>query len=531
METKINRILKSWRVILLTAAIFISLALVINLIPLNKERAGEPLGIGIGNGLDYGLDFVGGMELQLRLENPVNGTVTKDVLEIEKNILEKRLNSMGLRDIPVRPWGDRYIVIQVASASPEEIAAIENILRQQARFESRMDGEIAVMGSEVSIDLGPQGSGVVGGGPYEWYVSIRLTRAGGERFCTVGGDKRNQPIDMFLDRPENTLLVMNNATYSMLNDISETEDDLSSDNYIKIIENRSNIPIIVLGNGTFDAAELANYSGYTKVIIAGSESQISEAVRNRLEEMNYSTERKPQNDVELTEWIRGIIGLKSSPRLRCDPCTQCKYSAQISGSAETFAAAKAERDENRIFLSSGNLPAKAVVESKSQFPASLGEKFLEYSFLIGVLSICVVAVIIFIRYRQLFIVLPVIVTGMSEMIIILGVAALVNWQLDLPAVAGIIAAVGTGVDNQIVITDETIKRREEQKKVVSVFERIRRAFFIIFTSAATLIAVMIPVFSIQALKGFAFMTIIGVLIGIFITRPAYAKIIEELLRD
>jgi preprotein translocase subunit SecD len=519
--------MKNWRVRLVFVVLILSILLVCNIIPINKFRGGEAVGIGFGNGLDYGLDFGGGTEIQLRLEDPVNGTMTADVLEVEKNILERRLNSMGLRDIPVRPWGDRYIVIQVASASPEDIAAIENILQQQARFESRINGEVAVTGSEVSIDLGPSGSGVLPSGPpYEWYVSIKLTRSGGERFCAVGGDKRNQPIDMFLDRPENTIIVMNNATYSMLSDVVETEDDPTSDNYVRIIENRSDIPILVVENSTLDAAKLANYSGYTHVIIAASEEQVSEVVRNQLEELGYTTERNPQNGVDLVEWATDIIGLKSSPRLRCDPCSTCKYSAQISGAADTFAAAKAERDENRILLSSGNLPAEAVVESKSQFPASVGEKFLEYSFIIGLISLVTVALVIYLRYREVNIVLPTMFTGLSEIIITLGVAALLNWEMDLPGVAGIIAAVGTGVNDQIIINDEALKKRKEEDKDTNIFAQIRRAFFIIFTAAATIVAVMVPLFSIQALKGFAFMTIIGVFIGVFLTRPVYAKFVE-----
>ena len=59
--------------------------------------------------------------------------------------------------------------------------------------------------------------------------------------------------------------------------------------------------------------------------------------------------------------------------------------------------------------------------------------------------------------------------------------------------------------------------------------------FIIYASAATLIAAMLPIayigFSrgttgIGVLIGFAFTTIIGVLIGILITRPVYAKFME-----
>ncbi len=532
MESKIRNLLRSWRIILLAVLIFISLVCVFNVVPLNKERANEPLGIGFGNGLDYGLDFAGGTQIQLRLEEPVNNTLSSDLLEIEKNILEKRLNSMGLRDIPVRPWGERYILIQVASASPAEIEAIENILKQQARFEARIDGELAIHGSDVSIDLGPQGSGISGGGPYNWYVSIRLTRSGGEKFCEVGGDKRGKPIDMFVDRPENTFIVMNKATYNILDELTENEDDMESDSYIRIVENRSLIPVLVIENNTVDPEILADYNIYHKIIIAADEVQVSEAVRNQLEEYNFSTERKPRDDRDYGEWIFDILGLKSSPNLRCDPCTQCKYNAQISGSALTLEEAIEASEENKILLSSGNLPVKAVVESKSEFPASIGEKFLGYSFIIGIIAIFTVALAIYLRYRALFIVVPTLITGFSEILIVLGIAAIINWELDLPAIAGIIAAVGTGVDDQIVITDELIKRgKGEKKKVVSVLNQIRRAFFIIFTAAATTIAVMLPVFSIQALKGFAFMTIAGVLIGVFVTRPAYAKILEEMLKD
>ncbi len=531
MKSKIIRILRSWRVIVLISIVSISLALISNIIPVNKERAGEALGIGFGNGLDYGLDFAGGTQIQLKLEDPANGTINKEIVEMEKNILEKRLNAMGLRDIPVRPWGERYILIQVASASPREIESIENILKQQARFEARIGGEIAIEGSDISIDLSPQGSGVIRAEPAEWYVATKLTKAGGDSFCEVGGDKRGSPIDMFLDRPENTIIVMTGGTHAVLDELGETEGDTTSDSYIRIIENRSLIPILVIENDTIDTEKLAEFKGYGKAIIAADEDQILEGIRNELEEHNFTTERNPRGDRDYGEWITEVIGLRSSPNLRCDPCTQCKYNAQITGSALTFEDAKKEMDETKILLGSGNLPAKAVVESKSEFPASLGEKFLKYSFIIGIISLITVALAMFLRYRTPFIVLPIITTGLSEILIILGVAALINWELDLPAVAGIIATIGTGVDAQIVITDETIRREKDKKKIVSLTEMVRRAFFIIFTSAATTIVVMIPVFSIQALRGFAFISIIGVLIGVFIARPVYAKIIEEILKD
>ena len=113
--------------------------------------------------------------------------------------------------------------------------------------------------------------------------------------------------------------------------------------------------------------------------------------------------------------------------------------------------------------------------------------------------------------------------------IILGFAVLAKWQLDLAAIAGILIAVGTGVDDQIVIIDETIKGSERVKS--SWKNRLKRAFFIIMTAYFTTVVAMIPLLGSGAglLKGFALTTIIGVTVGVFITRPAFAKIFEVLV--
>ena len=69
-----------------------------------------------------------------------------------------------------------------------------------------------------------------------------------------------------------------------------------------------------------------------------------------------------------------------------------------------------------------------------------------------------VTIVIYIRYRNPIIVIPVIITLLSEMVILLVVAALIGWNLDLVAIAGILVAIGTGVDDQIVIADETLRK-------------------------------------------------------------------------
>ena len=61
--------------------------------------------------------------------------------------------------------------------------------------------------------------------------------------------------------------------------------------------------------------------------------------------------------------------------------------------------------------------------------------------------------------------------------------------------------------------------------------RLAKAFAIILAAAATVLIAMSPLLfmGFGALKGFAIITIVGVLIGVGIARPAYAEIIQDML--
>ena len=191
---------------------------------------------------------------------------------------------------------------------------------------------------------------------------------------------------------------------------------------------------------------------------------------------------------------------------------------------------KEEADEAMAIysaLKSGALPVKLDIEYTYAVSSEFGKEFLRGTVIALLLAFIAVGIIVAVRYKQPKIAIPILITCLSEVIIILGFASLIDWKLDLPSIAGIIAAVGTGVDNQIVITDETLKRGAGKIRA-----SIKRAFFIIFASASTSIAAMLPLFvlGVGMLKGFAITTIAGVLVGIFITRPAFARIIEEMFK-
>lgn len=232
--------------------------------------------------------------------------------------------------------------------------------------------------------------------------------------------------------------------------------------------------------------------------------------------------------------------LVSSPEIGADlangvPSTD----VQVSGTEQSKTAAEAQAKSIQVVLQSGALPVKVSIVGVDAVSAELGSQFKNGALIAGILALLAISIIIFVRYRTPVLVIPIIITSVSELILILGVASVIHWTIDLPAIAGILAAIGTGVDDQIIITDEVLKKGVQTKRTLTALKfKINNAFFIIFASAATLIAAMLPlayvgitrgVTGIGVLSGFAFTTIIGVLIGIFLTRPVYAKFIELLL--
>jgi preprotein translocase subunit SecD len=176
-------------------------------------------------------------------------------------------------------------------------------------------------------------------------------------------------------------------------------------------------------------------------------------------------------------------------------------------------------------LITGSLPYKLQIEKLDTISPVLGKDFTRAIFLAGVSAIVLVSVLVFFRYRRFKASLALLFTAFSELFIILGVASLIGWNLDLPSIAGILATIGTGVDQQIVILDEATKNKTE-----SISRRLKKALFIIFTAYFTSLVSLLPLYWAGAglFRGFAFTTIIGITAGVLITRPAFAEIIRRI---
>jgi preprotein translocase subunit SecD len=83
------------------------------------------------------------------------------------------------------------------------------------------------------------------------------------------------------------------------------------------------------------------------------------------------------------------------------------------------------------------------------------------------------------------------------------------------------------------MADEILQRKQDVETGRVFQSRFRKAFWIIGMAAATTIVAMSPlaVLSLGDLQGFAIITIVGVLIGVAVTRPAYGDVLRKLMLD
>jgi len=499
-----------------------------------------------------------GSPMTLRL----NG-IGKNNVALVANILKKRLNKLGLKSVQVLPEVDgKHITLKVSSTDPEELEEIRNILKQQATFEQLVEGDLCARGDEIQLDLAAVGGAVIVQNG-RWEVRVRTTGEAPKRCGLAMEGKSGRMTDLFIDRPQDTIILAHEDLCDELksDEFKNNAEDIGYTMF-DFIEKRALMPVLCysgdtlasslmeeLGivfenqtNGTQDPVYdyLERLRGNkTRVIIAAREDEVPEELLYKVEELNYEVsyypryENQPLHEREESDisWIDNVTGLKSTLSIQ-EGLTYGSpiFNSVFTGGAETKAEAEEIVKKYEIWLTSGNLPVKVdIVLEKPNLP-ELGQRFLSMSMIVAVVALLIVSLVIFFRYREPRISGSIIFISISEITLILGFAALVGWELDLAAIAGIIAAVGTGVDAQVVITDETLRgerKKKEEKGIWDVHSAISRAFFIIFTSAATTIAAMLPLMSIVDLKGFAFTIIVGVLIGVFITRPAYARIVEQ----
>ncbi len=499
------------------------------------------LGLDIHYGLHFGISFVGGVQIPVQLDHAVNSTTMSDLI----SILEQRASTFGLSEVTIEGVGSSEVYVTIPKATNSSINKTISIIESQGRFDGIVDGKLAVNGGDIIRDSIGQVPPAVAGPNVTWEVTFSTTEPAAQKFAHIVYGDADYPLYMYLDRPLNSNILIN---YSILGNSSLGISKSESLNYMKEALSYGNqtIPVISVtnSNSSITSAELFFNSSKNRYKTIFASYNINPKLISYLRKLNYTVELESNANMtpiyaqinsttdSLETWP--LVGLVSAPPLDPSLTTgNVTENYDIQGASPStlpltakVAYAKNETKTIASILTGGALPIGIIVGTPSTTPQALGANALEISFIALGLAILSLSIFIAIRYRSAFLVGPILLTTFMELFIIISIIGLIG-TIDVAAFAGIIAVVGTGVDAQIVITDEMVSNEGHTSTAKTL---LGHAFYIVWMDAGLLIIAMLPLFfstSLVTIIGFSEAAIIGVIMGIAVTRPAYGAIISR----
>ncbi len=492
-------------------------------------------------GIHFGIEFAGGTQIPITLAHPVNASDMSNLI----SSLQQRVSTFGLKQVSVEGIGNGEVYVVIPSITGSEINQTIDIIQSQGRFDGYVNGQVAINGTGILKGSIGQPAPTVVNNTVEWIVTFFITQSAATRFASVVFGQGNKPLYMFLDRPSNTVVLFNRSiplnTTSLISQSSALagiESALSAGN--------ETIPVVEVSNNNISVQSAEHFlqinkGKYTNIIASAG---INRTLLSYLNANNYTVKLESRANMTPTFTTVGfnqsildtwpVVGLLSAPILNPSITNgNVSDSYQISGIApatltKTQKLAYAQQQTKTIasVLSGGALPVAVFVGTPTTIPPTLGSHFLYISVIAGGIAIIFVSAFIMIRYRKIFLVAPILLTTAMELFIIVSIIGLIG-TIDLAAVAGMIAVVGTGVDAQIIITDEVLAHGSSETSARTL---LGHAFYIVWADAALLVVAMMPLFfstSLVSVIGFSESTIIGALLGVLITRPAYGAILSR----
>ena len=429
--------------------------------------------------LKFGLDLEGGVLALVKLND-------SEAAEQALSILQTRINVYGLRESVFRPLkyqGDSFIEISMSGGSMEEL---KELLEHQGKFEAKIPLVLQQKGNKTSLELGKK---------YE--MEIKDGRIFVDSEEVVNGEFSLEGIRFLVG--------------SVSDRVNLTSTVYSGSDIVNVFFDPQRSRIENLGDGY-------SWSFSVQISREGAE-KFASVTKNIPRQLNYL--ESPIN-LYLDDELIDSLNIASS--LKGVEATEIS----ITGGSGTLQEARNEQLKLQSILRAGKLPTEIEVVSLNTLSPTLGSGFIKSAMTAAFYAILSITAVVFIRYRKPLAGIAMIAVSLSEVAIILGAGVLIGWTIDLSSIAGIIASVGTGVDSQIIMMDQATRKEE---RLETLKEKLKRAFFIIFGSGGVVIAAMFPlmIFGFGLLRGFAITTMIGVLAGILITRPAFGVMVEKLL--
>ncbi|OKH39128.1 protein-export membrane protein SecD [[Phormidium ambiguum] IAM M-71] len=406
-----------------------------------------------------GLDLQGGSQLTLQVkQTDQKREITDQDLEAIQNVVEKRINALGVSEAVVQTVGNNQLLVQLPGVKDPQEA--ERVLGGTAQLEFRQEANKP----EVQAQL-----------------QVRQT--------------------------ELALLQQKKAELAKGNDEAAI-----AANAAQIKQKTAELQALQL--------QIFESVGLTGKNLKTAEPQTDQSNQWNVA-LEFDTEGA-EKFAQLTKNIAGTgrsIGIFLDNELISSPIVDVQYAntgivggrAIINGNFDTKTAY-----ELAVQLRGGALPFPVEVVENRTVGATLGRDSIQRSIYAGVVGLILVLIFMVVYYR-----LPGAIADIALLIyalLTLAAFALIGVTLTLPGIAGFILSIGMAVDANVLIFERT---REELRAGKSLYRSVESGFYRAFSSildsnvTTGIACIALIIWGTGLVKGFAVTLLIGVLVSMF----------------
>ncbi len=437
------------------------------------------------SGINLGLDLKGGFELLYRLDVPSDVLPSADLTNETIEVIQKRIDSVGLKEIKVQSSGSNHIIVSLPGGSEAEKEEIKGIVERMGVL------WFALVAQQT------------GGDPYLFPEKEIEEVRKKEKEIAVLNKKRLRESKPALV-PEKMVV-----PYIRQMEGGETETGEPVESWKALFD-------IIAGTGIREKR--------IEVII-----ETTDRVSGGLLTRTYPTQddwgrpavgftfgsegadlfRKLTREENRGRFLAIILDgtMQSAPRIE----------DTIGGSG--IIKGKFSPDEVRqqvIILKSGSLPTKPVLDREFSLGPMLGERAIQRGIIAIITALCIVLVIMGVYYLAAGMVAN--LALIINIILILGSLAASEATFTLPGLAGLVLTVGMAVDANILIFERIREEKAKGKSLRQATETgFARAFWTIFdANVTTLLTALILLWAgTGPIQGFAITLSIGILCSMF----------------
>ncbi len=455
--------------------------------------------------VSLGLDLQGGVYIVLETEKGKRDQV------LEK--IRSRVDEFGVREPIILPQGKTRIIVQLPGAEdPEkaikiitERAFMQWMLVDEVNLQKRQysaDKLLAIYNAAVEkLEKKYEGKKDEKGNPIRW------------TFEELDEELRDQiPLDRVLRIHKQEKTAAREKVEEPLLLISSPEEpQVLSGDELKRAEaqldayNRPEVAFTIKG-----AAATRRFARYTRLYSAESDKAIAD-----------------------DSMIRGVRGWRLAVLLDNEVITAPQIATEIVGGRGVITGLPTyeEAKYRALQLRTGSLPADIDIIDRKRLGPSLGIDSIQRGVRAALLGI---ALVIF--FMAIYYLLAGLIADFAlflNMLILLGVMAMLRASLTLPGIAGIILTIGMAVDANVLIFERIREELRAAKKIKAAIESgYDKAFRTIMDANITTLitALVLYYFGTGPVKGFAVTLSIGILTSMFTALVLTRLILELMLR-